>query len=405
MKAHGCLVIGSLALVGLATPAQAQVVRKSETPSLIMQELDLESFFCDFNTANTFYRKQTRSESARNIFKDLNLEFVQLSSSRGDDAVGVTYDYDRTFGEQDPAGPGGWNSFVNLRSVGTLSFDSAVKPRDFLDTRITWRMAYDAGGLCDAATMVEAYTRGLNRYRDSLGGICVESPPGTPAANMELLEILVDFEDPATLEASEAWRQSTAIASELLSDQTHFDFGLDLGVENSQDFAQRQYRFGLASTLEYKTWDADSYLPWLNVMDYPASVLRYLTGYDQEWGPSGTTFPIVSMDVSQIVVDENRARRTAGDDGNFLRAHLEASYRSALGEIGTKLYHLDASYQYYLDVDPSSSIQAADLDQYDYLKAEISTDQGLFFAIDVGQLPFEVRDTTVVSLGYRVAAR
>ena len=98
MKAHGCLVIGSLALVGLAIPAQAQVVRKSETPSLIMQELDLESFFCDFNTANTFYRKQTRSESARNIFKDMNLEFVQLSSSRGDDAVGVTYDYDRTFG-------------------------------------------------------------------------------------------------------------------------------------------------------------------------------------------------------------------------------------------------------------------------------------------------------------------
>lgn len=405
MKAHAWMGVLWLGCFGLVTTASAQVVRKSETPSVILQELDLESFFCDFNTANTFYRKQTRAESARNIFKDLNLEFVQLSSSRGDDAIGLTYDYDRTFGVQNPAGPAGWTSFFNLRSVGTLSFDSAVKPRDFLDTRVTWRMAYDAGGLCDAATMVEAYTRGLNRYRDSQGGICVEAPPGTPAANMELLEILVDFDDPATLEASAAWHQAVAIASEMLSDQTHFDFGLDLGVENSQDFAQRQYRLGLASTLEYKTWDQDSYLPWLNVVDYPASVLRYLTGYDEEWGPSGTTFPIVTVDVSQIVVDENRARRTAGDDDNFLRAHLEASYRSALGEIGTKLYHLDASYQYYLDVDPSSSIQSADLDQYDYLKAEISTDQGLFFAIDVGQLPFEVRDTTVVSLGYRVAAR
>lgn len=395
-----------LALAGLAATAEAQVVRKSEQADLMLEELDLESFFQGFTTLNTDYNRATRGEHPRNVFEDLDLEFVFLEAPGGESVPGIQFDYERTFGtkaRQDE--PTAWTRFLALKSTGTLSFDGDVKPRDTMRTRLTWRVAYDAGGVSDAQQMLEAFTVGLNDFQDGRGGICVESPVGTPAANLELLDILVDLEDPAELAADPAWCQAVQQAAVLLDDQVHWDFGLDLGIENTQDWSQRQFRVGLASSLEYKTFDPTSQLRWLNAIDYPASVLRWLTGYDEEWSPSGTTFPYVGLDLSQVFVEDNRARRVAGDEDDFLRAHLEAAYRSPLGEIGGKLYHLDVGYHHYLDLDPSSSIEAADLDAYDYLNVEFSTDEGVFFAIDVGQLPLEARDTTVVSLGYRVAAR
>ena len=315
---------------------------------------------------------------------DLDLDLVQLEGRRGQGAAGIHFDYARVFGER-ADGPGtGWGSFVDLRASGTFSFDSEIKPRELLATTLSWRLGYDGGGL----------VRGDKQLTDA-----------QVAANVAALDVLAEFEDPRELEASEAWREAVRDVAGLLDDQLHWDVGLAVGFEADQDFSQKHLRLGLVSTLEYKSWDPGSLASTLNLVDYPASLLRYVTGYDADWTPSGARLPILNLEVAQVLVDDNRVRRAAGDEDDFLRAHLQASYRSPLGEIGDKLYFLDAAYHHYLDLDASPAIRGAELDDYGYLEVELTTDEGVFLAVDVGQQPFEARDSTVVSLGWRLTSR
>lgn len=376
--------LGMLATGAIAVPFQA--TDDAPEKSKLSYKEQMEQLLEGFTTLSTDFKRWTRGDDPINIFDDLDLDFVYIEAPSGEDVPGLKFDYDRTFGERDRKRDGDWSSFLALKSVGTLSFDGDVQPRDMISTRLTWRYALDSGGV---------------NQRDRVDKLFGNSHQ----SNVADLDDLADIENPNELDRDEAWQSHASQSSDLLGDQLHWDLGLDLGLENTQDWSQRQFRFGVASSVEFKTFRSDSKLRWLNIVDYPASAIRWLTRYDTDWSPSGTTIPSLGVDVSQVFVDDNRARRQAGDESDFTRIHAELAYRSPLGEIGSKLYHVDMGYHYYLDVDPSNSIEAAELDAYDYLKVEFTSDEGVFFSIDVGQLPFEARDTTVMSLGYRVAAR
>jgi len=397
--------IGTLALAAVLAPAAAALQEADEAvPAIHEEDLleDLSALLEGLETRAPFYNRTVRADQARNIFADLSLQFVQLTDRAGNSVPGLEFAYDRTFGDRElPEAGEDWSSFLRLTSTGTVAFDGTTRPRDFMESALTWRASYDVGGVSKPSAARAA----CDFLAASPGAGLADGMPALFALRTELALEAAEAETPEELLKCDAYRELMRQATDLLEDQVHFDIGLDLGLENTQDFAQRQLRFGLASAFEYKSWESGSVMPYFNVFDYPASLVRWMTGYDEEWGPGGHLFPILMFDVSQVMVEKNRVRNAAGDDDDFVRAHFEASYRAPLGEIGSELYYLDAVYHHYADLDPSASIEAARLDDFDYLTVELNTEDGVFFAVDVGQLPFEARDTTVVSLGYRFTGR
>lgn len=350
----------------------------------------LRDFLEQYETLNVPYRREVRAEEPWRVFQDLNLEFTTSDNREGESVLGLSFDYDRVFGKTDPGAEGELSSFVALRSAGSMFFDSNVRQRDLWETRLTWRLARDAGGSTDV---------------ELCKGFCLLADEGGPALDAELVSSVDDYKSTDDVQQAKAWRDPAQKARRLLHDQLHYDVGLDLALENNQDFSQRNLRVGLGAALEYKTWRHDSAWARFNVLDYPAALGRLLTGYDRTWTPSGTALPILELDLSQILVDEDSSRISAGDSDDFQRAHLSASYRSALGNFGGELYHLNAAWHYYADLDPSSAVEAAGLDEYDFAEFSLTSDSGVFFAFNVGQLPFESRDRSVASVGLRLTAR
>lgn len=417
----------SLAVAVLAAPTGAQ-----DDPDAALSVTELVTVLEGLETKSPYPQRSWRADDPWHVFKDLSLEFVQLSDRDGNSVPGLKYDYSRMFGEIERDGTD-WSSYLRLTSAGTIAFDGDVRPRDFLESELTWRVSFDRGGItspsdsarisglrdafrkhadedADADERAAAEMEAMSYIERKAGESEAAFDTRKQALSNELASSRMQAVLAAAAVESEAELQRNdeylMLSSEaVMEDQWHFDLGLDLGLENDQDFSQRQYTFGLASSLEFKAWEEQSWLPYANVVDYPAAFLRMLTGYDEGFEPGGHLFPILSFDVAQVAVDRNRARAGAGDDDDFLRAHFEASYRAPVGEIGEDLYYLDAGYHHYADLDPSGAIEAAGLDDYDYFKVELSTAEGVFASVDVGQLPFEARDTTVVSLGYRFAGR
>ncbi len=187
-----------------------------------------------------------------------------------------------------------------------------------------------------------------------------------------------------------------------MSTQFYWDFDFDAGFESDQEFESKNYTFGAHFALEVKAWNDRSTLGMLNVLDYPAALIRVLTGFDKELRPRGSAIPTVLLRLDHVGTDGDGPRAMVGDKSSYLRFRSEIVYKSPIAQIGGKQYSVVASYRSFHEVSPSRAVRRTGLDNYNYLALVFESNEGLFASFPSGRQPFDEGNSDAYQLGWKV---
>lgn len=331
-----------------------------------------------------YVKSKKEPHNALRFLQDLNLELMTFNDRRtGDESLGFSYGFDKTMMRS--SSTAAWT--LNFESAGNVAFDQAANPDDFLNTSL-----------------------GL-RFFGSRHGESAEVD-GQPTAI-----------GAATLSAARLFAKGYSRMSELRDDPGFADFASDfqlnyaanlpldiywqgtgrIAMEHNQDFSSRQALYGLELGATMRSWSQDGLAAKANFFDYPAAAIRWLTGMDDGWTPSGKAWPGLVVGIDQVQPDENRSRRTVGDTDSFSRFRLEAGMKSSIGEYDDKPVWLNVGYRYFQEFGSSSAVEDAGLDQFNHVQVAIDFPTGWSLSYSAGRLPLDVQDDSVFSLGFKTS--
>lgn len=300
----------------------------------------------------------------------------------GETSLGVRFKYEKhhPFELEDHAnGKGVSGMGFDLSIEGNVAFERDVNPADFLSARLAFDKFSSSGG--------------------SKGPLAPADAARANALAMQSAKY-VATEREAWLRSPE-WNELKGLARRVLDTQVYWEVGIDAAFESDQAWDAKNYALGVHGALDVKAWNDRSEAATLNLVDYPAALVRYLTGYDDELTPRGSSIPTLVIGLDHVEPEGESPRSAAGDDSGYERVRLEVVYKAPLGLIESKEYSLTAQYRGYYELSPSDAVRAADLDRYGYLALAIEADEGLFASYSHGQLPFDDGDSTVYAIGWR----
>lgn len=311
------------------------------------------------------------------ILRGLKLEFKSFDTKQGSTSAGIAYDYDRTFALFGP----GQIARLGVTAKGNVAFDPDVNPSDFLESKINLNLRQDWGGVLVLNERTEEEKKEWARVRRQLAEI-------------------EDQEDLDEVFWTDPMVRKHAVAS--LSPQFVLDMELSGGLESNQDFTARQTTFGLNARAELNLWG--NYANW-NLFDYPFALIRYLAdpGRDDgspRWYVLGSTVPHVTIGLDLVSPEANDPRTIAGDNSDFLRLNVEVGFRTLLLHRASGDIFFNAHYRTYYELSPSEVVETANLDQFDYFRASITSKQGLFASYTTGRLPLGSRDADAYEVGW-----
>ncbi|MGA1794562.1 MAG: hypothetical protein ACMUIL_01780 [bacterium] len=265
---------------------------------------------------------------------------------------------------------------LNFSSEGNVAFDREINPEDFMDTDLSLLLFHSTGGVDSASADVSDL---LNELED----IAVEQP-----TREDLLK-------------NKAVQEAVRINRSHLSTQIYTELSVDAGMESNQSFTKKQYYYGLHAGLDVKAWNPDSTLAKYNILDYPFALTRYLLGNDPKWMPRGSVLPTLLVGIDQVNPQDNDPRELAGDDTDFARIRMEASYRTLVGHMNGHSTFFEMNFRYYQELDPVDTIKDATLDQYTSLSAALLLPRGMYISYATGRLPLDAEEDRVYELGFR----
>ncbi|WP_345972168.1 hypothetical protein [Sulfurimonas diazotrophicus] len=268
---------------------------------------------------------------------------------------------------------------LNFSASGNVAFEQSANPRNLTDTRFSFGYYFSTGGVL----------------------------PGTP--DFALLNRLEDAAAEANttdeLRQLSAWKELAKAVRNQLSDQYYFDLSVKGGLEADQSFKAKQYYYGLYANMIAKGWNAEtSVLAQFNILDYPAALLRLLSGVDDTWQPRGSSFPEFLIGIDQVDPDSDTPRQIiAGDESSFTRMRFEASFRTLAATYNDADAFIEANYRYYQEINPSSAVKAAGLDTYSFFTVALVMPEaeGLYVSYSDGKLPLDRQNDQVYELGFK----
>jgi hypothetical protein len=265
----------------------------------------------------------------------------------------------------------------DLSIEGNIAFESDLNPVDFLAARLALDWFTSRGG--------------------SKGPLTAQQQQRA----VDLATRSAQFTERDPWLRSPEWAELKQLARSVFSTQVYWELGLDGAFESDQDFDAKNYVIGAHAVLEVKAWDDEGELATLNLFDYPAALVRYLSGYDTELTPRGSALPTLVVHLDHVDPEGDTPRAVAGDGSSYERVRVEAIYKAPLALLEAEEYALTANYRSYHELSPSSAIRAADLDHYDWFVLAIESDTGLFASFSRGRQPFDDEDASVYALGWR----
>jgi hypothetical protein len=312
---------------------------------------------------------------------NVKLKVFDAGEAGQDSSLGFEYSYSRdiaghAFERQKQRHAG---LALNFAADGNVAFDREANPNDFLKTSLAFL------------------------YYRSAGGVLPEKPD--PALLNRLEDAAAAVDTVAALEKLSEWQQLAQTVRDHLSDQYYFDMAGTGGLESDQSFIKKQYYYGVHASLLAKGWNADrSALAKFNIVDYPAALLRLLSGADSRWRPRGSAFPEFLIGLDHLEPNDDSPRQTlAGDDSGYERARVEVSYRTLAAVYKEASLFLEANFRHYREISPSAEIKAAGLDEHTYFTVALLMPQanGLYLSYTTGKLPLDAEDDQVYELGFK----
>ncbi len=379
------LIITLVTLPGAFTLAQDQIEAepemKQETISLdslknlIGNKEDIEtlldSLFANRYTTltlNKIWQDVVIPEA--HFLKDFHIRFKSFKVD--DDAnkagLGFTFAYSADFARR-RFRPGGQSGIsFSIDASGTIAFEPELKPEDFLDGRVSIH-AYQSWGGSIASS---------NEVRDSLNAI---------------EDRLAMIDDPIKLEGGRDMTSFNRLVKTHLRDQFYTDLSFEGSMESNQDFTARQATMGAVLGLDYKPWQHGA----LNIFDWPFAAIRWLWGYDKTLSPRGASFPTVVFALQRVTPYDHAPRRALGATEDYSRLRGEVAFRTPVSAATI----FEANLRYYKEFDAPAIIEEADLDEFFYFTASLTTDQGIFVSYTSGHLPFDAKSDQIYAVGFQ----
>lgn len=312
------------------------------------------------------------------FIEDTNLKIKAFEADKdGESAsLGFSYDYGKNhklrFGEKTVNYSG---LDLSFKSKGNVAFDRDINPNDFLDTKLSWSYFSSKGGVVGEIT--DKYT--LEKLDD---------------LTMKLTKM--KFEE---LTKSTQWQEYKGLLARHMTDQYYFDIGFDGGLESDQSFDDKQYTFGVKTGLVPRGWGKESILGKCNVLDYIPALIRRYSGVDDTWQPRGTAFPSLLLGVDRVNPEEGDPRDKAGDNSDFTRLKLEASFKTLVTQWEADPIYLEANFRFYHEFGAMQQVKAAGLAEFNYFSAALRLPKNLFVSYSTGKLPLDQSNDKVYEVG------
>jgi len=320
------------------------------------------------------------------VLSSLKVKFKAFETKGSSDtSLGVTYSLERSLKEHELDASVGYPISLSftVHAKGNVAFDKSLNPDDFLDTGLSFDVFASKGGFeplvdkdADAwAAQVQALNLEAAKFK------------GTPEE----------------LDASPVWHKIDSMVGARLSTQYFWRASGNFSLESNQDFTKKQYAYGLLVSGVIRAWNEQSAWAQFNVFDWPFASLRYLTGADDTFRPSGRALPIALVGLEQIDPAKNADRLAVDPDpAKFARWRFELSMKTKVARVASKDLWFAASYRRFNEASPSAAIKAASLDRFEYWALSLELENGLGITYSKGKLPLDRKTDQVFDIGYKV---
>ncbi|MBL8752095.1 MAG: hypothetical protein JNK15_02235 [Planctomycetes bacterium] len=312
------------------------------------------------------------------LLKDLELE-VKTFTDDGETSLGIGFAFDRRHDLWHDGDETVWGLDYRMTARGDVAFEPEVNPQDLLEGRVSFNLFRSSGGV----------------QRDG-----VDSDPTGEKFNAWAKELARYPTDEAFL-ASPRWSAISELAQSRFSTQVCLEVGLDVGFESDQDVAARHFVVGAHAVLDVKAWQRASLGAWLNLADHPFAVVRCLSGYDAEFAPRGSTIPTVLIGFDRLEPEGDDPRAGVGDRDGFERLRAEVGFKTPVARRDQQEYFFVANWRYFREIGAPRAVEAAGLDEYDFVYLAVESQNGLFVSYNQGQLPFGVADREFFEVGWK----
>jgi hypothetical protein len=309
------------------------------------------------------------------VLRDLNLHFVNVEEGENQE-LGLRYDWSRSLVRTPHhQGTAHWGYDVVLSSQGLLTANADENPEELLESKAYPSFFWSWGGAVDSATVVGH----LSAVQDSI--FAYEG---------------FDRDDTGDLEGlmAKIW--------DGLSTEVYLTVGPEARFEANQTFEEKQWAVGGKVGFDIKAWKTSSALAKLNVFDWPAALLRYLSGMEGGIHPRGSSIPTVLLSLHRVSPDANPQRETLEGLDAYSRWSVEVNYRSQVAQAGGGPVWLEMSYRHHEENDPSQAIRNADLHAYDRFKLGLFGPGGLAVWWATGRLPLDREEADHYGIGLRL---
>jgi len=318
------------------------------------------------------------------IITNLNIKFeaFDTSTNGGKQGLGLQYSYQKSITqteliskEENPL----YLSF-DFNANGNVAFNKDVNPANFLDTGFKLHLFQSIGG-------VEPLMPPLGAAYFSNAAFVSTNTSVNEIANRSNPKLEKFLDD---------------VKAHII-DQFYWDVGTSFSLEANQTLAEKQWAAGLRLALVKRAWNDDSFFAKYNLFDYPFAALRYLSGADPTWKPSGQALPSLSGGID-LVGPYGDTTRLAVDHSTapYPRLDGEVNFKSKVAKLMGKDVWFSASYRYYDEIDAPSSVREASLAKQEYFVATIGFASGFNFNYSNGKLPFDQKSNQVYALGYSI---
>lgn len=312
------------------------------------------------------------------LLRDLDLE-VKTFTDNGETSLGIGFAFDRRHAVWSEGDETVWGLDYRVTARGDVAFEPEVNPQDLLEGRVSFNMFRSSGGV----------------QRDG-----VDSDPTGAKFNAWAKE-LAGFQTDEAFLNSPRWSAISELAQSRFSTQVCFEVGLDVGFESDQDVTARHFVVGAHAVLDVKAWQRDSLAAWLNLADHPFALVRCFSGYDTEFAPRGSTIPTLLVGFDRLEPEGEDPRAGLGDRDGFQRMRVEVGFKTPVARRDQQEYFFIANWRYFRELDAAAAVEAAGLDEYDFLHLALESQQGLFVSYNQGQLPFGVADREFFEVGWK----
>lgn len=328
-------------------------------------------------TLNRTLEWAERGHFLNGVLQPLKLKFATFQTTGGESLLGLQYDWteDLVYDSIHPFSTGFFGFTGTAKANGTVAF-GGTNPRDLLDSQVSLNAFGVWGGTIPSE--VGWFDR-LNSLEDSL----------TTYTSLDALEASGVFDE----FFGQVWSRLTT--------QLYLSTDLSGGLEASQSFDRSQSVFGGHLGVDVKAWNPHSTLAKLNVIDWPAAILRYLLGVDTSVRPLGTAIPTVVMGLERIDPSGDPIRVATGESDPFYRVSAEVTYRSPIASMSGGSLYLEGWVRLYHELGAPAAVTAADLASFREATVTLRAPNGMYVAYSAGRLPFDQESTRLFHVGFQ----